>query len=819
MSDRKLIANFKTGLDNSLEPWLTMDDAAQELLDYRMYRGVIRARKGITGFAEGGMGSAENEQSRIYRNTEVQEIITDEDVADTTTITGNVARPPVLASSITFTDPGGGTQTVTDDGSGNLIGDVNGAGNNTFDYVTGAYDLTWASAPAGDVTVSYTSISGEDVADTTTITGTLSYVTVRPGSITFYDPGSGRTATDDGSGALTGDVSGGGNNTINYQTGAYDLTWSSAPTGDVFVTYIGANGEPVMGIFNFVTATNTRKLVVVDQSRFNVYNTATNRFNVIPFGSGSSAAFPTGGDTRFFSGTMYPDKNGAPRLIMTNNNTSDNIYFYDGTDIKLWNDSTDNADYVDPPSANGGALTTCLHVFYIGERLLCLRPTLGGTVYQNRLIWTGILDASGNGDSFTAASSGYLDLATEFWITGAARLRDKLIIWTTENVWELAVTSDIDLPFRVRQIGDTSVRGAQAPFSAVTHFGQSEAVGTYGFMGTDGRDSFRVDGKIPFFTQDRMGGLEAASSNQPFDYVVGGMIHEEQEIWWTYPDTEAISSNANRCVTRNYLEDNWAVNRIQATTFGRIETAFDIAWDDVNGDVKDHWAAWDTTWEKWDSLSAQEGLFITLIGDENGFIYQLSENMDQSAGITNITSAGPAVVSCEPDVFKVGDRCYIGGVSGYEVNSESLVNNQTFDVTAVSGADVTIGLDGSSASAYSSGGVISRVIQRSFTSKPLNPYVQTGQKCRLKSIWLLISTDRTIVKLDFYADDREDPYLSNLVTGTSSNFGQARKKWVKIRVNQVANFHTLRIRSESAAADEEIHAILLETDAVGRAYR
>jgi hypothetical protein len=50
---------------------------------------------------------------------------------------------PVRAGSVSITD---GTQIVTDDGNGNLTGDV-GAGNNTVNYVTGAIDVDFAVAP------------------------------------------------------------------------------------------------------------------------------------------------------------------------------------------------------------------------------------------------------------------------------------------------------------------------------------------------------------------------------------------------------------------------------------------------------------------------------------------------------------------------------------------------------------------------------------------------------------------------------------------------------------------------------------------------
>lgn len=51
---------------------------------------------------------------------------------------------------IAFSD---GTQTVNDDGDGNLEGDVLGSGRNTIDYATGAYDFTLLLAPAAGTVI------------------------------------------------------------------------------------------------------------------------------------------------------------------------------------------------------------------------------------------------------------------------------------------------------------------------------------------------------------------------------------------------------------------------------------------------------------------------------------------------------------------------------------------------------------------------------------------------------------------------------------------------------------------------------------------
>jgi hypothetical protein len=62
---------------------------------------------------------------------------------------------PILRGTLTLSD--GGTQQVQDDGQGNLIGDIDPAGSNTINYISGAVDVTFATAPAsGDpITANY----------------------------------------------------------------------------------------------------------------------------------------------------------------------------------------------------------------------------------------------------------------------------------------------------------------------------------------------------------------------------------------------------------------------------------------------------------------------------------------------------------------------------------------------------------------------------------------------------------------------------------------------------------------------------------------
>jgi len=121
----------------------------------------------------------------------------------------NVTAPTTNGplSFVTSTTPTAGTfffmdfvrlMVVLSDVAGNLTGDV-GIGANTADFVTGVVDVDFAAAALLAETID------------------ASYQT-------------GQVAIDDGLGNLIGDVDAAGENTVNYTTGEFDITWDSAPT-------------------------------------------------------------------------------------------------------------------------------------------------------------------------------------------------------------------------------------------------------------------------------------------------------------------------------------------------------------------------------------------------------------------------------------------------------------------------------------------------------------------------------------------------------------------------------------------------------------
>ena len=185
----------------------------------------------------------------------------------TTNFTGFFLNPPgqkLVPGSFEITD---GTQTISDDGSGNLSGDVDVTGVNTIDYDTGGFDATFAAPPTATSFVSaeariFTFFANEEFRDLTvnsiddqtiffpiverppiglasgnSVDSVLPdfFLPYTPRRVVFIggfdngglQPGGQLLAFDDGVGNIIGDVVPGG--TVNYSNGQVAFTWNATP--------------------------------------------------------------------------------------------------------------------------------------------------------------------------------------------------------------------------------------------------------------------------------------------------------------------------------------------------------------------------------------------------------------------------------------------------------------------------------------------------------------------------------------------------------------------------------------------------------------
>lgn len=180
----------------------------------------------------------------------------------------------IVPSSFEITD---GTQTISDNGTGGLGGNVDSGGNNTINYETGEFDGTFALAPTNTQFITaearyytflrqvetkilesnqvneQTSFSplikrqplgiavGKDIA----IDIESEFLPLQPNKVVLiggYDnaglqPGAQLIAKDDGEGNIVGDVLAGG--TVDYATGRVEFSWNIIPAPSVSTSLFG----------------------------------------------------------------------------------------------------------------------------------------------------------------------------------------------------------------------------------------------------------------------------------------------------------------------------------------------------------------------------------------------------------------------------------------------------------------------------------------------------------------------------------------------------------------------------------------------------
>ena len=144
-----LIANYATGIEKRLQPWLIPDDAQEELYDGYVYRGTISKREGYNYFAIGGKGGSTYRESRIVHT--LTAVAPTTGVIDGANATFTFAANTQIARGSIVITGSAPAQVMRDDGAGAFTLASNGTG--TVNYLTGAISITFTAPPAALSTV------------------------------------------------------------------------------------------------------------------------------------------------------------------------------------------------------------------------------------------------------------------------------------------------------------------------------------------------------------------------------------------------------------------------------------------------------------------------------------------------------------------------------------------------------------------------------------------------------------------------------------------------------------------------------------------
>ncbi len=582
-----------------------------------------------------------------------------------------------------------------------------------------------------------------------------------------------------------------------------------------------AGATRIFGIFEHTLPDSTKELLAFDKNFLYKYNTSSGVFDPIPF-AGTMAAyagFNIASKDLYISGTSYPTATNTARFVFCGegiapNSNGSSIFFYNGTDVRDFTNTTDNTNYAAPTS---GALNSASYVVWFNERLNFIVPVILGVEYNQGVLYSGIRTVSGNGDKFNVAGSGLFQADTYQNITGATILGQVLALNYDRMAYTMEKTRDAFNPYFGRSI--PGPLGTNAKFSAVSWADKVRSVGRTGILAHDGRQNLRCDNKIPYFTANDIDQLL-------FNLTYGGFDRLNNQFLWSYKQSGTSSETQNSVLVGNYEENTWSVYDQRFSVFGQTDLGLNLTWDQIDETSgNESWATWDTTEDIWDRIGLGLAVQKTLAGDDLGFIYELNKDFDDYfSDISAITLGATTTLTVSACAILPGDLVTIENVVGLlDADGNSGINNydptidnpdyEPYVVLAATPTSITINLDSSLLTAYVSGGSISKVISFSAKTIPFNPYRAEGRRCFISHVEFLIDCNGGSLKVDVYADMQSTPFKRNTVLRPTATTQQA--EWIEMVVDQEANFITFVMKQQSPGVQVRLTSMRIHCQAGG----
>lgn len=775
-----LIANYATGLEKRLQPWLIPDDAQEQLLDGFVYRGTMSKREGYNYFATGERGGAPYRESRIVHLVTAAPAV---QVPNGAIVTFTLAGTAQIARGSVTVNGSNPVQVATDNGLGYFVLpaiNISGISNANPAQVTTAINHGYTT---GDQVF----ISG--VTGMTRVNSVYPYTITVTGLNTF-------TLTGFNSTLDPVYVSGGTSikliGTVNYTTGAISITLPVAPiaASTVTVTYSFMPGNPVMMVANFINAINVRELIVADTQYVNKYNPTLNILEDI------TATPFTGNKFQFFTWVNYASATFTPRLLFCNN--KDPIQQYDGTTVTVY------LPLMMTSAAVPVLVTslTCSWMAEVKDRLVLLRTTENGVVYPQRIRISG---TGANSDDFrtSATGAGFIDIPDGTWIQGASFNRDDLIIFTEASTWVLKYTGNDTVPFVLQKIDES--RGSDATFGVITYLNRTSAASKRGLIMSDGDRVERQDQSIPDFSYNEIDG-----SN--FSLCFAGTVDADRDHYLIYPPPKA--ANSTRILITNYDEDNYAIYRLPLSSMGTFINPVTVTWNDLIGPdpsnpVFPNWESLAAAYGNWYAFSYNTGAPFSIGGGHKGEIWRLAvtESEDNPIRIYNITVIDAVTIEVTADWNNYSlnntdqslgaDFIFLTAVNGMEE-----VNNQQFPIVSVTNNNVfrldvsTAIVPATSFGTYTSGGRAQRVIPFEALFKKFNPFIDQDRKVRCGWLYMYVDTTGNSLQRNIRIDDitNANPAVVTTVVDhglTTGDIAYVFKAGGMTQINQESAFITV----------------------------
>lgn len=515
-----------------------------------------------------------------------------------------------------------GSLEVTDDSSGNLIGD----GSGTVNYATGVITVTFNSTVASSAWIYcfYNSGYGKP------IMGLKTWINPTNSTVKLLAFDTLRASLFDDSTELFTPINTGRLNDIKIlenTTGApvvktftintgftnlvpFSITMTDNPNSGS-VTDDGATAFPTNG--NFTPASSVDYANGVITLIYTNPNGAPEKTITINFTIGGS--YFTGNQTNFINAVNWKPTT-VSYLYLVNN--VDRITLYNGTDNVLSRPAfpitlAAKIDYTNN-------ITTAVDLDVFRNRLLVHRPltTVSGDPENQSIRFSQQFNAT-NLVEDVVGNGGVTVFPTQDQIMVAEFLRDQMVVFFKNSTWILQPTGFANPVFRSIQVNST--RSTNCPYGAVPYDQRITSVGSKGIIACDGVNTQRFDVDII----DQFLEINPQAYNQCFSQRYDSV----NQTWTLFPSlatTDAGSSAiSDQVLVYNFLENTWSVYNIAMSCLGLYQVVGDVDWAyfAVGGSEP-------TTWEEaqfaWNSYLIQRGSPSLIGGGHTGTVYVMNES-------------------------------------------------------------------------------------------------------------------------------------------------------------------------------------------------
>ena len=433
-----------------------------------------------------------------------------------------------------------------------------------------------------------------------------------------------------------------------------------------------------------------------------------------------------------------------------------------------------------------------------------VRWSQNGSVYYANPIPTnyqGGSNAKAWRDDITGRG-GFIDAPTLEEIVSAYFVKDTLIVYFENSVWQLKYTGNELLPFIWEKIN--TELGSDSTFSIVPFDEVTIAFGNVGIHACNSVEVARIDQKIP----DEVFSIQ--NENQGTQRIYGIRDFFNELVYWTYPyiGNEPPPAQGltfpNKILVYNYRDQSYSYFNDSFTCFGYFQAEKDLTWQNAL-------TTWGETFYTWISPANQQQFPSIVAGNQQGYVELFMDDAiftnAVSISISQITPGSPntTIVAINHN-FDVGQFITINsanGITGLTGNSykiESITDANTFVITTPTAPT----------GVFNGSGNIVLLNNYYVYTKRFNPFYKEGAKVRLGyTDFYMQRTATGQVTVNLYINDDQttpvNPTYNTFNTFPESTYAASpetnltnEKVWKRIFFENISQFFQLEVTLSDA---------------------